>query len=128
MKHNRLPVRGSPIILNTSGQQSYIGSSHRVRISPYKVSEFFIQFIPDLNSFRHLLVKPTYITLHRNPSSKNRNVLCGWTDMKLRFAFRKFAKAPEKYLGCTDVSKGSKRLIEKAITMRRHGRKQQKIG
>jgi hypothetical protein len=48
--------------------------------------------------------------------------------MKLRDAFRKFAKAPKKYFTSTDVSKDSKGLIEKAVTMRRHGRKQQEIG
>ena len=48
--------------------------------------------------------------------------------MKLRVAFRNFAKAPKKYLASTDVSKDNKGLIEKAITMRRHGRKQQKTG
>jgi len=43
--------------------------------------------------------------------------------MKLSIAFRNFAKAPKMYLAFTEVSKGSKRLIEKAITMRRHGLK-----
>jgi hypothetical protein len=47
-------------------------------------------------------------------------------ETKIRFP--QLAKAPKKDLACTDLSKGSKRLIEKAITMRHHGRKQQKIG
>lgn len=45
-----------------------------------------------------------------------------------RVAFHNFAKAPKKYLASTDVSKDSKGLIEKTIIMRRHERKQQKIG
>ena len=52
---------------------------------------------------RQIFEKYSNVKFHKNPSSGNRGVPCGWTDtqtysymMKLTVNFRNFAKTPKK--------------------------------